>query len=50
MYYCFHCDQPADEHREGSCRSCGMPVTPLVEKGQIEQVAEMSIIKKKKEE
>lgn len=39
-YYCFYCDQPADEHRDGSCRSCGRPVTRLVEKkGQEEEEA-----------
>jgi hypothetical protein len=31
MYYCFFCDQPADEHHEGSCRRCGRPVTKLME-------------------
>jgi hypothetical protein len=30
-YYCFYCDKPADEHREGSCRNCGRPVVALVE-------------------
>jgi hypothetical protein len=47
-YYCFRCDTPADEHREGSCRNCGDAVTSLVEKKmQGEQIA-ISIPKHKR--
>lgn len=28
-YFCFFCDTPADEHRNGSCRKCGRPLTQL---------------------
>lgn len=31
-YYCFACDMPSEEHREGSCRCCGRSLTMLAEK------------------